>query len=103
MSKRILPSLLLLLPLSVVSCGSDDDAAACYSPTQGNPSPYDSHRTSLGCACEMGKDQPICVRDRGPAYGLFCFEGRWQSVIDGPCQPSGPLPDAGGSNPDAGP
>jgi hypothetical protein len=94
MPTRIFRLLLLVLPASFVACGGGD-GAACYSPTQGSPSPYDSQRTAVGCPCDEAKDQPICVRDDGPAYGLFCLKGRWQSIIDGPCQPPSPLPDAG--------
>jgi hypothetical protein len=85
----------LVLPVPLVACSSDGDRAACYSPTQGHPSPYDSQRTAVGCPCDEARDQPICVREKGPEYGLFCYNGRWQSVVDGPCQPPSPLPDAG--------
>jgi hypothetical protein len=95
MLQRTLALFCLLLPLSIASCGDDGDGAACYSPTQGLASPYDNHHLAMGCACDPAKDQGICVTTKGPAYGLMCFQGHWQSVIDGPCLPPSPLIDAG--------
>ena len=87
-------ALLLALPLLIISCGSGDPPV-CYSPTQGNGSPYSKRDGEVGCPCVEGQDKGVCVMDRGPPFGLLCFEGRWIALHDFACVPSPPPPDAG--------
>jgi hypothetical protein len=84
------------------SSESTNTADTCYSPTQNLDLARDGTDMpkGRGCACAP-TDKGVCV----DGVALICNEGRWLSVIDGPCSP-GPssFPDArddGDATPDA--
>lgn len=67
-------------------------ADPCYSPTQRVETAYQPQ--SHGCACAAETEPGVCVKTqidgRDHSVGLMCIEGKWKSVVDGPCMP--PMP-----------
>jgi hypothetical protein len=57
----------------------------CYSPTQNLDTAYAPG--SVGCPCDDGSPSFCMPASDGSEVALTCSEGRWQAVIDGPCEP----------------
>jgi hypothetical protein len=60
--------------------GGEPPVGVCYSPTEHADLAYVGGAS--GCTCTMDA-QAICVS----GAALICMNGRWHSVVDGPCYP----------------
>jgi hypothetical protein len=68
--------------------GSGGGSGACFSPDQNSELGLDA--SAIGCACDDEPDVCVALEDGSGFHmlAMVCNGGRWNSVEDGPCEPT---------------